>query len=90
MIALSIVLTGILYNFLERLGGQGSADDRQPDSMAALFLASITFTGHFEFKVRNHIGVDSVIDIGRMNQIDSYQIVILFNYFLTCPPFIRS
>ena len=60
MIALSIVLTGILYNFLERLGGQGSADERQPDSMAALFLASITFTGHFEFKVRNHIGVVSV------------------------------
>ena len=53
MIGVSTFATGFLYTFLETL--DNNADERRLNNkpLAATFLAAITFTGHFEFKVSN-------------------------------------
>lgn len=49
LILFSIVFTGICYWLLERLNLESDERELENKPMAAIFLASLTFTGHFEF-----------------------------------------
>lgn len=49
-IGFAIVGTGLLYTLLGKLDKRN--DSRKPDTSASIFLSAISFTGHFEFRVR--------------------------------------
>ena len=49
IIGVSIILTGLLYIFLERFEEQ--ADEGALDSISSIFLSAMTMTGHFKFMV---------------------------------------
>ena len=48
-IGASIIVTAILYHFLETMSEL--SDQRRPGIVAAAFLSAMMFTGHFEFRV---------------------------------------
>jgi hypothetical protein len=60
MIAASIIVTAILYNFLETM--TELSDQRRPGIITAAFLSAVMFTGHFEFRVSADI-VTSILRI---------------------------
>jgi len=49
-----ISLTGLAYFLLERLNTESDERQLEKEPLTAIFLSSITFTNHFEFKPQTH------------------------------------
>lgn len=54
LIAVAIVVTGLLYWFLEYLDVDADERDLDQKPIASIFYAATTFTGHFEFRPNTH------------------------------------
>lgn len=50
----SLSLTGLGYFLLERLNTESDERQLEKEPLTAIFLSSITFTNHFEFKPQTH------------------------------------